>query len=113
MQTIMLGKTGIEVVRLGLGGIPIQRVSEEEAIDTVFHAVEKGVEFIDTSRAYTTSERRIGKALKQTDKKVILASKSHNRTAEGISADLKTSMKELQRDFIDIYQCHFVGDFKT
>ena len=96
------------MIRLGFGGIPIQKVSETQAVETVLHAVEKGVDFIDTSRAYTTSERRIWKALKQTDKRVVLASKSHDRTSEGIRADVEKSLKDLQRDFIDIYQCHFV-----
>jgi len=111
MKRIVIGKTGLEVNRLGFGGIPIQRVEEDQAIDTVLHAVEKGVDFIDTSRAYTTSEQRIGIALQQTDKKVILASKSYARTSEGIQADLEASLKELQTDHIDIYQCHYVkGD---
>ena len=113
MERMFIGTTGIEVNRLGFGGIPIQRVEEAQAVETVLHAVERGIDFIDTSRVYTTSERRIGKALKQTNKKVILASKSTNRTADGVRADLKTSLEELQRDFIDIYQCHFVGDVKT
>ena len=110
MEQILIGKTGLKVKRLGFGGIPIQRVSETQAVETVWHAVEKGVDFIDTSRAYTTSERRIGLALQQTDKKVILASKSPNKTAEGARADLETSLKELQRDYIHLYQCHFVKD---
>jgi len=37
-------------------------VSEAEAVETVRYAIERGVDFIDTSRAYTTSERRIGLA---------------------------------------------------
>ncbi len=110
MKRIVIGKTGIEVNRLGFGGIPIQRVDEAQAVETVLHAVESGVDFIDTSRAYTTSERRIGLALQKTDKEVTLASKSHSRTEDGIRADLETSMKELQRNFIHIYQCHFVND---
>ncbi len=110
MERMVLGKTGLEVNRFGFGGIPIQRVNESQAVETVLHAVEKGVDFIDTSRAYTTSERRIGLALKQTDKKIILASKSTSKTAEGVRADLETSLKELQRDYIDLYQCHFVKD---
>jgi len=110
MKRIVIGKTGLEVNKLGFGGIPIQRVEEDQAVKTVLHAVEKGVDFIDTSRAYTTSERRIGIALQQTDKKVILASKSHCRTSEGIQADVATSLKELQTDYIDLYQCHFVKD---
>jgi len=110
MERMVLGKTGLEVNRFGFGGIPIQRVSESQAVETVLHTIEKGVDFIDTSRAYTTSERRIGLALKQTNKKIILASKSTNKTAEGARADLETSLKELQRDHIDLYQCHFVKD---
>jgi len=110
MKRIVLGKTGLEVNRLGFGGIPIQRVDEKQAVETVLHAVEKGVDFIDTSRVYTTSERRIGMALQQTDKRVIMASKSKDRTSDGIRADLETSMKELQKDYIDLYQFHLVKD---
>ena len=110
MKRIVIGKTGLEVNRLGFGGIPIQRVAEDQAVRTVLHAVEKGVDFIDTSRAYTTSERRIGIALQHSNKKVIVASKSHSRSSEGIQADVMTSLKELQREYIDLYQCHFVRD---
>ncbi len=113
MKRIVIGKTGIEVNRLGFGGIPIQTVDENQAIETVLHAVEGGIDFIDTSRAYTTSEGRIGKALQQTYKKVTLATKSPKRTSEGVLADLQISQKELQRDYIDIYQCHFVNDEKA
>ncbi|MFC1829349.1 aldo/keto reductase, partial [Thermodesulfobacteriota bacterium] len=109
MHRVVLGKTGLEVNRFGFGGIPIQRATEEQAVATVYHAVEKGVDFIDTSRAYTTSERRIGLALKQTNKKVVLASKTRSRTAETARKDLETSLKELQQDYIDIYQCHYVS----
>ena len=45
-----------KIKRLGFGGIPIQRVDERQAVETVIHAIERGVDFIDTSRAYTTSE---------------------------------------------------------
>ena len=64
MERMVIGRTGLEVHRLGFGGIPIQRVSEAQAVETVLQAVHLGVDFIDTSRAYTTSERRIGLALK-------------------------------------------------
>ena len=110
MKRVKLGKTGLEINRLGFGGIPIQRVSEEQAVETVLYAIEQGVDFIDTARAYTTSETRIGKALAQTDRKVILATKSHEKTSDTIRKDLETSLKELQTDYIDLYQCHFVRD---
>jgi predicted aldo/keto reductase-like oxidoreductase len=110
MERMVLGRTGLEVHRLGLGGIPIQRVSETQAVETVLHAIQGGVDFIDTSRAYTTSERRIGLALKQTDRKVVVASKSQGKTYSAVRADLETSLKELQKEYIDLYQCHFVKD---
>jgi predicted aldo/keto reductase-like oxidoreductase len=40
----------------------------------------------------------------------VLASKSQGRTADDIRADLETSLKELQKDYLDLYQCHFVRD---
>lgn len=110
MKRIVLGNTGLEVNRLGFGGIPIQRVDEAQAIEVVLHAIETGMDFIDTSRMYTTSESRIGKALKQTDKKVVIATKSMNRFSDGIQKDIEVSMKNLQVDYIDLYQCHAVSN---
>lgn len=109
MKRMFLGKTGIVAARLGFGGIPIQRVSETQAIEVVLHALEKGIDFIDTSRVYTTSENRIGKALKETNKKAVVASKSFSRSADGIQKDIEISRKELQLDYIDLYQCHGIS----
>jgi len=110
MKRIVLGKTGIEAVRFGFGGIPIQRVDECKAVEVVLYALQKGMDFIDTSRMYTTSEYRIGKALKETDKKVTLATKSFSRTADAIRKDIDTSLNQLQLDYIDLYQCHAVSN---
>ena len=60
MKKVRLGKTGLRVSRVGFGGIPIQRLSEQEAIDVVQHCLELGITFIDTANGYTTSEARIG-----------------------------------------------------
>ncbi len=107
---VTLGRTGLRVKKLGFGGIPIQRVNESRAVGVVRHAVEKGVDFIDTSRAYTNSEERIGLALNRVKKPVVLASKSVDRTADGIRRDLEISLEKLRKDFIHIYQCHFVHE---
>ena len=107
-QRIILGKTGLEVNRLGLGGIPIERVDINDAVNTVRHAVECGVDFIDTARGYTTSEEIIGKALAQTERQVVIATKSPVRTADGIRKDIDVSLQNLRREHIEIYQCHFV-----
>ena len=116
MKRMTLGRTGIETERLGFGGIPIQRVNEEQAVDTVLYALEKGMDFIDTSRMYTTSETRIGMALRQTDKKPKIATKSFARSADGIRKDVDISRRELQQDVLDIYQCHNISsseEYKT
>jgi aryl-alcohol dehydrogenase-like predicted oxidoreductase len=110
MKRFVLGKTGIEAVRFGFGGIPIQRVDERKAVEIVLYALQKGMDFIDTSRAYTTSESRIGKALKETDKKVCVATKSFNRSAAGILKDIDTSLEQLGLEYIDLYQCHAVSN---
>lgn len=110
MKQITLGRTDLRVKKLGFGGIPIQRVDEDQAVETIRYVVERGMDFIDTSRVYGNSEHRIGLALKQTDKPVVLATKSKERTADGLLADVEISLKELQKDYIDIYQCHFVKE---
>ena len=110
---VVLGKTGMEVKRLGFGGIPIQRVDERQAVETVIHAIQRGVDFIDTSRAYTTSERRIGMALRESGKEVILATKSLEQSADAVRRDVEISLQELGREKIEIYQCHFVKDFEA
>lgn len=109
MDKMLIGSTGIEACRLGLGGIPLQRISEEEAIEVVCYALDKGIDFVDTARNYSTSEARIGKALKESGKEVTVSSKSILRTADGIRKEIDKSLKELQIDYIDIYHCHSVA----
>ena len=109
MNRMIIGNTGIEACRLGLGGIPLQRISEEEAIEVVRYAVQKGIDFIDTARNYSTSETIIGKALGQGKKKVTFSSKSILRTSEGIRKEIEKSLKELQLEYIDFYHCHSVA----
>lgn len=60
METIEPGTTGLMVSAVGFGGIPIQRLSEEEAVRVVRHCLDLGVTFLDTAHAYTTSQARIG-----------------------------------------------------
>lgn len=109
MKERRLGRTGIRVNRVGFGGIPIQRVSEEDAIRVVRRAHELGVNFFDTARAYTTSEARIGEALKDVRDEVYLATKSVHRDKEGLLKDLETSLRNLQTSWIDVYQLHMIS----
>lgn len=109
MEKIRLGKTELMVSRIGFGGIPIQTPSEKKAIQLVQDSLDRGVNYIDTSRVYTNSEERIGKAIAERRAEVILATKSVSRTAEAILADLDQSLKNLQTDYIDLFQFHNVS----
>ncbi len=108
-----LGRTGLEVTRLGFGGIPIQRISEEDAVSVVKHVVKQGVNLLDTARGYTNSEERIGKALKDMDEKVYISSKSPDKTAEGLLKHLDIALGLLQVNKIDIYNCHGISSFEN
>ena len=113
MDKVRLGRTEMKVSRLGFGGIPIQRVSEEEAIAVVQRCLDLGITFIDTANAYTTSEARIGKAIKGRREKIVIATKSTSRNREGVEGHLNMSLERLGLDYIDLYQLHQVGDFKS
>lgn len=109
MEYRKLGKTDLMVSVIGLGGIPLQRVSETEAAQVISRCLDLGINFIDTARAYTDSEEKIGKGLKGKPRdKVVLASKSLARTGEAMAKDIETSLKNLQTEYIDLYQCHNV-----
>jgi len=113
MRLRRLGRTNIEVFPIAFGGIPIQRVNEETAVKIVKRAIELGINLIDTARGYTDSEIKIGKALKDVDKKIYISSKSANRTKDGIYEDVKISLKNLGVEKIDIYHIHGVNDWET
>lgn len=105
----ILGRTDLRVKTLGFGGIPIQRVSEKEAVEVVRRCYELGMNYFDTARAYSVSEERIGKALEDVRGDVYLATKSGKRTAEGIEEELETSLKNLRTNYIDVYQLHNIS----
>lgn len=109
LEKRVLGRTRIEVSALGFGGIPIQRVSSEEAVETVRKCYELGIDFYDTARVYTNSEERIGKALEEVRDQVVLATKTVRRTREGLLNELEVSLRNLRTDWLDIYQLHMVS----
>ena len=106
MDYVTLGKTGLKISRLGFGGIPIQRVDAAVTKELAKDMVEKGINYIDTARGYTVSERYIGEALEGIRDKFVLATKSMARTKEAMAADIETSLNNLRTDYIDLYQVH-------
>ena len=106
MRYSILGKTGLKVSRLGFGGIPIQRIDESRTKTLFEKLVASGVNFIDTARGYTVSEAYIGAALKGIRQHFVLATKSGAKTKEEMSRDIDISRKNLNTDYIDLYQIH-------
>lgn len=109
MEQIIFGRTGISVSRTGFGAIPIQRVLYEESTAILRRAYESGINLYDTANAYTTSEDRIGTALHDVRKKIVLCTKSGALTPEGLVANLENSLKMLRTDYIDVLQFHCPG----
>ncbi len=105
----MLGRTGMEVVRLGCGGIPIIGVEFEEAVKVVRAAYEAGLNYFDNARAYDNSERKMGTALKDVRDRVFLATKVWARDKRTALKNIETSLSELQTDYVDVMQLHDIS----
>lgn len=106
MEYNTLGKTGLKISKLGFGGIPIQK-SNEEAVKQLFQVlIREGINYIDTAKGYTVSEKFIGYAMEGYRDKFILATKSMSRDYEGMKKDITTSLEALRTDYIDLYQVH-------
>ncbi|SHO52738.1 aldo/keto reductase [Anaerocolumna xylanovorans] len=106
MDFVTLGKTGITVNKNGFGALPIQRITKEEAARLLRKSYDKGIRFFDTARFYTDSEEKIGYALKDVRENIYIASKTMTTKAEEFWNQLHTSLKELQTDYLDLYQFH-------
>ncbi len=108
MKTVRLGKTGLEVSRVGMGGIPLTRPTEAEAIKLVQRALDLGVNFIDTAFGYGAgmSEERIGKAIAGRRDQVIIATKGWD------PEHIDVSLKRLNTDYIDLWQFHGINSFE-
>src|SRR4051794_41559001 len=106
-----LGKTGVEVSIIGVGGSHLGETKDEpEAIRIVQEAVDAGVTFFDNAWEYHdgVSETRMGKALRGRRDKVFLMTKvcTHGRGADVAMKQLEQSLKRLQTDHVDLWQVH-------
>ena len=106
MAKVTLGRTGLQVEMNGFGALPVQRVPMDGAVALLRRALDGGMEFFDTARAYTDSEEKLGKAFEGRRDELVLATKTMKTTVEGFWEDLETSLSLLKTDHIDIYQFH-------
>lgn len=121
MEYRILGRSGLRVSPLCLGTMNFGGPTPEaESTQMINHALEAGINIIDTANVYNggESERIVGKALKENGRRdnVILATKVYNPTGEGpndwnlsryhIIKACEDSLRRLQTDRIDLYQLH-------
>ena len=106
MDMVTLGRTGITVNKNGFGALPIQRISQEDAVHLARKAYRAGIRFFDTARAYTDSEVKLGEAFDGIRSEVYIATKTAAQNAEEFWKDLHTSLNNLRTDYVDIYQFH-------
>jgi predicted aldo/keto reductase-like oxidoreductase len=108
-----LGRTGVEVSALALGGYHIGLVkTEREAVRIVREAIDAGVTFMDNAWEYHDgrSEELMGKALEGRRDEVFLMTKlcSHGRDRKTALRQLEQSLRRLKTDRLDLWQIHEV-----
>lgn len=119
MKYRYLGHTGLEVSVLGLGTNAFgKRADQDTSIRIIHHALDRGVNFIDTANIYagTESERIIGQALQGRRQEAVLATKAGMVMGQGpngrgssryhLMQELENSLKRLRTDYVDLYQIH-------
>jgi len=107
-QTRTLGKTGVRVTVLALGGYHIGKPSDPEmGVRIIRAAVDEGINFLDNAWCYHDgkSEEIMGRALKSGYReKVFLMTKNHGRDAATFRRQLNESLRRLRTDHIDLLQ---------
>ena len=98
MKTVILGRTGICVNFNGFGALPVQRVAEGDAVYLLQKAFYGGINFFDTARYYTDSEKKLGMAFEHIRNRLVIATKTGAQNAEGfrqLVTDIVTDAAQL------------------
>ncbi|AFM27661.1 aldo/keto reductase [Desulfomonile tiedjei] len=105
-----LGKTGRNVTIMGLGGEGILRTYgfEKQAYSLINAAIDMGINYFESARAYSGSESYYGQALRERRRDIFLTSKSHSREKDGALAHLEQTLKNMRTDYLDLWQIHDV-----
>jgi len=117
MPERVLGKTGVRVPLLGLGGsgkTPLGKSGKEkEAIAIIEAALSLGIKYFDTAASYGASEKQLGKVLPPYRKEIFLVTKTGRRDRDGAWQELERSLKRLNTDYLDSWQLHHVSFMET
>jgi aryl-alcohol dehydrogenase-like predicted oxidoreductase len=116
VETRPFGKTGESFPILSFGG---QRIvddhdcTEEEAIEIVNTAIDRGIRYFDTAWIYSNgqAETRLGKVVKHRRDEMWIATKTWDTTRDGARKQLEQSLTRLQTDFVNEWRLHNVWDY--
>jgi aryl-alcohol dehydrogenase-like predicted oxidoreductase len=105
-----LGKTEEHVTIIGLGGEGVLRTYgyEKEAYSLINRALDLGITYCESARAYSGSESYYGRALRERREAIFLASKSHARDKRGAQDQLEETLRNMKTDHLDLWQVHDV-----
>lgn len=112
MKKNILGKTGIEVSELCFGTLPMGPLQTnmplEDGVNMLLLAMESGINFFDSAQLYQTYPYMLGamKRFGSRSKDLILTSKSLDTSYEGMEKAVLEAIRELERDYIDIFFLH-------
>ncbi|MFY9301952.1 MAG: aldo/keto reductase [Atribacterales bacterium] len=114
MEKRKLGSTGFSISLLGLGGFHLVELPEKEALRIVNLYLDQGGNYLETAESYGSgnSEEKIGKVAKVRRNDFILATKSAQRSKEGITRALEGSLRRLNTSEVDIFFIHGLNRFE-
>jgi aryl-alcohol dehydrogenase-like predicted oxidoreductase len=90
------------------GGAALGGVSQEEADLAMERIIEAGINHIDIAPSYGQAEERVGPWMQRERGRFFLGCKTMERTKEGAWSELRQSLKRLQTESFDLYQCHAI-----
>ncbi len=101
-----LGKTGLELSVIGFAGLVARDSTPEEVDRVVGQSLDMGMNFFDTAASYGNSEEMMAPAIRPHREKIILATKTRERTREGAEAEFNRSCEILGTDHFDMFLVH-------
>jgi aryl-alcohol dehydrogenase-like predicted oxidoreductase len=101
-----LGKTGVDLSLIALGGIVVTDTEQSFANNIVAEAFDRGINYFDVAPSYGNAQERLGPALEPYRQRVFLACKTMKRDKAGAAEELERSLRLLRTDRVDLYQFH-------
>lgn len=108
METRRFGRTGHMSTIAIFGAAAFWQISQEDADRVIEQVIEAGINHIDVAPSYGQAEERVGPWMPRERGRFFLGCKTMERTKEGAWNEMQQSLKRLQTEHFDLYQCHAI-----